>query len=195
MADTKMKLALMKELHKQQEDLYAEKNEKYSDAFGKTFAEYGPTVALVRLEDKLNRAKALVKAGLDDSNGESLVDTLTDLANYANMFLIELAGPKDYPKGKDRPKRRSRKKKDTEEAPAAEESEDEVPSPLTELSKAQLVKVVEELGVTPPKKTNRKKLYTIINKFSMADIAMAITAVKGEDSSEEENEATAEADE
>lgn len=171
MADTKAKLALLKELHKQQEELYAEKNEKYDDAFAKTYEEYGPTVALVRLEDKLNRAKSLVKAGLDDANGESLVDTLTDMANYANMFLIELASPQDFPKA-ERKKKSRRKKAEEEPVPAEGEA-----SPLDSLSKAELIRVVEELGVTPPKKCNRKKLYTLINKFSLTDIAMAITAI------------------
>lgn len=191
MADTKAKVALLKELHKQQEALYEEKNIRYDDAFAKTYAEYGPTVALVRLEDKLNRAKSLVKAGLDDANGESLVDTLTDMANYANMFLIELAGPQDFPG----PEKKTRKRNRRKTKPEAEENTEESPeaSPLDNLTKDELGRVLKELGVTPPKKGNRKKLYTLINKFSLTDIAMAITAVKG--SGDEDHEEETESDE
>lgn len=192
MADKKQKLQMMKDLHRKQEELYAEKNERYDDAYGKTYAEFGPSVALIRLEDKLNRAKALVKAGLDDSNGESLVDTLMDMSNYANMFLIELAGPGDFQEDSDKPKRkkRNRKKAKTEETEESDEGDNtpEEESPLSQLTKSELVRVVQELGVTPPKKCNRSKLYAFIDKFSMTDIAMAITAVKSEANPESETE-------
>ena len=116
MANTKEKLQTLKTLHSQQQAIYAEKNEKYQDAFGKTYAEYGPTVAIIRLEDKLNRVKALVSAGLNDSNGESLVDTLIDMANYANMFLIELEAESTPVEEKPKKKRTTRRKKaETEE--------------------------------------------------------------------------------
>ena len=119
MANTKEKLQTLKTLHSQQQALYAEKNEKYDDAFAKTYAEYGPTVAIIRLEDKLNRVKALVAAGLDDSNGESLVDTLIDMANYANMFLIELGTKASTVEEKPK-KKRNRKNKEETETGAAE---------------------------------------------------------------------------
>lgn len=57
MANTKEKLQTLKTLHSQQQALYAEKNEKYDDSFSRTYAEYGPTVAIIRLEDKLKRKK------------------------------------------------------------------------------------------------------------------------------------------
>ena len=127
MANTKEKLQTLKTLHSQQQALYAEKNEKYDDAFAKTYAEYGPTVAIIRLEDKLNRVKALVAAGLDDSNGESLVDTLTDMANYANMFLIELGAKastvEEKPKKKSSARKKSAKKEDAAGEAPAEEAE------------------------------------------------------------------------
>ena len=90
MANTNEKLKRLKEIHQQEEALYSERNEKYGDSFAKTFQEYGKAVALIRLEDKLNRAKTLVSMGLEGSDGESLIDTLKDLSNYANMTIIEL---------------------------------------------------------------------------------------------------------
>lgn len=71
-------------------DLYARKNKDYGDSFGKSYAEYGMTMACIRLEDKLNRLKTLSKPSAEQSvNNESLDDTLMDLANYAIMTLIE----------------------------------------------------------------------------------------------------------
>lgn len=67
--------------------LYERKNHDYGDSFGKGFAEYGMTMPCIRLEDKLNRLKSLLKSGAQVD--ESIDDTLMDLANYAIMTLIE----------------------------------------------------------------------------------------------------------
>lgn len=189
MANTNEKVKIMKSLHSQQEALYAEKNEKYQDAFGKTYAEYGPTVAIIRLEDKLNRVKALVAAGLDGSNGESLVDTLTDMANYANMFIIELGAShvkEEDPKLK---KKRNRKKaKEAEPETTEESTEEEAPKeegPLDSLTKKQLLTIIQDLGGEAPKKANRTKLYQIINGFPKAKVAVAITSLKAEEGTQE----------
>lgn len=192
MANTNEKVKIMKSLHSKQEALYAEKNEKYQDAFGKTYAEYGPTVAIIRLEDKLNRVKALVAAGLDDSNGESLVDTLTDMANYANMFIIELGAStvkEEDPKPK---KKRNRKKAkeaepETTEEPTGEETPKEE-GPLDSLTKKQLVTIIQDLGGEAPKKANRTKLYQIINGFPKAKVAVAITSLKSEEGTQEDGD-------
>ena len=70
--------------------LYARKNKDYGDSFGKSYAEYGMTMACIRLEDKLNRLKTLSKPSAEQQvNDESIADTLMDLANYAIMTLIE----------------------------------------------------------------------------------------------------------
>ena len=70
-------------------ELYARKNADYGDSFGKSFEEYGLTMACIRLEDKLNRIKALSKQDARVSD-ERIEDTLMDLANYAIMTLVEL---------------------------------------------------------------------------------------------------------
>lgn len=69
--------------------LYERKNADYGDSFGKSFTEYGMTMACIRLEDKLNRIKALTKTEAKVKD-ESIEDTLMDLANYSIMTLIEL---------------------------------------------------------------------------------------------------------
>lgn len=75
-------------------NLYERKNHDYGDSFGKGFKEYGMTMPCIRLEDKLNRLKSLLRneaAVLD----ESIDDTLMDLANYSIMTLIERHGCAD----------------------------------------------------------------------------------------------------
>jgi len=81
------------EVHKQicteLNGIYERKNHDYGDSFGKSYHEYGMTMPCIRLEDKLNRLKALSrKDGL--VLDESIEDTLLDLANYAIMTVIEM---------------------------------------------------------------------------------------------------------
>lgn len=70
--------------------MYKAKNEDYGDSFAKGFAEYGMTMPIIRMEDKLNRIKSIVKKASINVKDEKLGDTLLDLANYAIMTVIEL---------------------------------------------------------------------------------------------------------
>ena len=84
-------------------NLYETKNKDYGDSFAKSFDEYGMTMSCIRLEDKLNRLKALtVKNQSQQVKDESVEDTLMDLANYAIMTVIELQikEEKNHGKGK-----------------------------------------------------------------------------------------------
>lgn len=189
MANTNEKLKRLKEIHQQEEALYAERNEKYGDSFAKTFQEYGEAVALIRLEDKLNRAKTLVSMGLKGSDGESLIDTLMDLSNYANMTIIELTSSNEEANqdaASDTPKKRKRNRK------AKAEEETETPrekGPLDDLTKKQLIEVISQLGGTVPKKANREKLTEVIAGFPKAKVAVAITSLKPTtETAEEEDE-------
>lgn len=62
---------------------YEAKNADYGNSFDKSLDEFGLVASLVRMTDKLNRAKQLSRqeARVD----ESMRDTLMDLANYAVM--------------------------------------------------------------------------------------------------------------
>ena len=174
------KLNTLKEIHKQEETLYVERNEKYGDSFSKTFQEYGPTVALIRLEDKLNRVKALVAAGLDGSDGESIIDTLKDLSNYSNMTIIELTSSNEETTEATAPKapKKKRNKKAKEETPTGEAETPKEKGPLDDLTKKQLIEVISQLGGEVPKKANHKKLAEIISGFPKAKVAVAITSIK-----------------
>lgn len=70
-------------------ELYIAKNHDYGDSFGKGFKEYGLVMPVIRLEDKLNRLKSLMKNPAMVAD-ESIKDTLLDLANYAIMTVIEM---------------------------------------------------------------------------------------------------------
>lgn len=184
MASTNEKLKKLKEIHSWEEALYAEKNEKYGDSFSKTYQKRGHVAAIVRMEDKLDRADYLLSHGLMESDGESVIDTLIDLSNYANMTIMELMGT-EAPASTKAPRTKKSKKEESTGGESKRESSDE--GPLDGLSKKQLVEVIGQLGGEAPKKANRKKLYDTINQFPKAKIAVAITSVKSnQDSSEAE---------
>lgn len=70
-------------------NLYIDKNHDYGNSVHDTYVKYGLTSFLVRLEDKMNRARTL---SMKDQrvNDEKIEDTLLDLANYAILAVIEL---------------------------------------------------------------------------------------------------------
>lgn len=184
MASTNEKLKKLKEIHSREEALYAERNEKYGDSFSKTYQKRGHVAAIVRMEDKLDRADYLLSHGLMESDGESVIDTLMDLSNYVNMTIMELIGTEAQATTKAPRKKKAKKEESTERKPKKESNEE---GPLDGLSKKQLVEVIGQLGGEAPKKANRKKLYDTINQFPKAKIAVAITSVKSnQDSSEAE---------
>lgn len=71
-------------------ELHAKKDKDYGSAFHKSFEEFGATAGVVRLNDKMERVKSLVKNGKAEVKDESLLDTLEDMASYAVMLYVEL---------------------------------------------------------------------------------------------------------
>ena len=65
------------------------KNHDYGNSFHKLFEECGMTYAYGHMAEKLERVKSLMK---DDAKvkGESMKDSLYDLANYAILTIMEL---------------------------------------------------------------------------------------------------------
>ena len=70
--------------------LYEKKNHDYGDSFHKSYEEFGLTMAAIRLDDKLNRFKTLIKVE-SKVKDESIRDTLVDLANSIRDTLVDLA--------------------------------------------------------------------------------------------------------
>lgn len=82
---------LVEELNK----LYEEKNLKYDNSFETTYKEYGSTALLLRLDDKLTRAKMVLRNPGVDPGDETILDTLMDLANYAIMGIMKIEKTSD----------------------------------------------------------------------------------------------------
>lgn len=73
---------------------YERKNADYGNSFGESIAEFGAVAGIVRIGDKFNRLKNLIKnPGSQRVNDESIADTLLDMANYCIMLKIELENP------------------------------------------------------------------------------------------------------
>jgi hypothetical protein len=79
-----------KEVAEQICNLYEKKNAVYGDSFSKTYSALGIISAATRISDKYNRLCNIVKNPDIDNLGESLEDTLMDLAAYSIMTIVKL---------------------------------------------------------------------------------------------------------
>lgn len=70
-------------------ETYKKKNADYGDSFSKLFKKRGMSYPLIHFEEKLNRIEAL-QAKDNDVKGETYIDSLKDLANYAILTLVEI---------------------------------------------------------------------------------------------------------
>lgn len=68
---------------------YAAKNHDYGNSFEESLDEFGLVASVVRLGDKMNRIKSLIKKEAQVKD-ESIKDTLLDLASYSIMTLMWL---------------------------------------------------------------------------------------------------------
>ena len=79
---------------KQLGDLYDVKNTAYENAAANQFNEEGLSYVNSIFGNKVMRLKAIDKAERKgesiDLNGESIIDSLSDIANYAIIALVEL---------------------------------------------------------------------------------------------------------
>lgn len=71
-------------------ELYEVKDKCYNNSFGSTFDKLGIISAVTRISDKCNRLCNLATNPDLDNLGESIEDTLKDMASYCIMTLIEL---------------------------------------------------------------------------------------------------------
>lgn len=77
-------LAIVNEMN----DTYLKKNRDYGNSFSDLFNKYGPIVAVIHMNEKLNRFANLFYRDPAVVN-EPVRDTLLDLANYAILTVIE----------------------------------------------------------------------------------------------------------
>lgn len=85
------KIKRFSEITTEMAETYARKNSDYGDSFGQSVKEFGPVAGVVRISDKFNRLKSLLSAEKEQMvSDESIMDTLTDMANYCIMLRMEL---------------------------------------------------------------------------------------------------------
>lgn len=82
------KLEIFKSITDKMYKTYEAKNNDYGDSFTKVRNKY-PNSILIRLNDKLNRLESLMNGNRQMVSGESVKDTLLDMANYCIMELVE----------------------------------------------------------------------------------------------------------
>jgi hypothetical protein len=70
------------------ESLLTKKNKDYGSSYDKTVEELGETVILVRIMDKFNRLKQLLKSGEPAEVEETIEETLSDLVGYGIIELV-----------------------------------------------------------------------------------------------------------
>lgn len=87
-----------KEITDKMSDTYKRKNSDYGNSFSKLFEECGMTYAYGHLAEKVERINSLRK---NDAkvHGESMIDSLYDLANYSILTIMEIEKCKEH--GKD----------------------------------------------------------------------------------------------
>lgn len=74
------------------EELYLPKNAAYGDSFHKLYEDLGIISAVTQISHKYNRLKNLARDNCTDISicGESIQDTLLDMANYCIMTVMEI---------------------------------------------------------------------------------------------------------
>lgn len=77
-------------------ELYDKKNKAYGNSFSDTYKKLGIISAVTRISDKFNRLCNIATNPDIDNLGESLEDTLRDMASYCIMTVMELkCSPED----------------------------------------------------------------------------------------------------
>jgi hypothetical protein len=89
MAGSNDKVQIHSDICKALNEMYARKNHDYGDSFAKAREELGKDSILLRVFDKYQRLKTLLKGAKQEVSDESIDDTLMDLANYCIMELVE----------------------------------------------------------------------------------------------------------
>lgn len=77
-------------------ELYEKKNTAYNNSFGDTYKKLGIISAVTRISDKYNRLCNLATNPDIDNLGESLEDTLRDMASYCVMTVMELENERNF---------------------------------------------------------------------------------------------------
>lgn len=82
-----MKITKHEDICKEMTDVYYAKNADYGNSFEQLYDEFGSVSLAIRLSDKLNRYKTLLKQEAKVKD-ESIEDTLLDMANYCILGVM-----------------------------------------------------------------------------------------------------------
>ena len=76
-------------------DIYKQKNSDYGNSFSKLFKKCGMTYAYGHLAEKIERIDSLSNNEAK-VQGESMIDSLYDLANYSILTIMEIEKRKEH---------------------------------------------------------------------------------------------------
>ena len=71
-------------------EVFANKRQDYGQTTTETFKKFGPLSMYIRMCDKMGRLENLMVNEQTDHIGETVEDTLLDLANYAIITILEM---------------------------------------------------------------------------------------------------------
>lgn len=77
-------------------ELYEKKNKAYGNSFSNTYKKLGIISAVTRISDKYDRLCNLATNPDIDDLGESLEDTLRDMASYCIMTVMEFEKERNF---------------------------------------------------------------------------------------------------
>ena len=75
-------------------EIYIKKNSDYGNSFSDLYDEYGSIISEIHIREKFNRFKQLRTN--ESQVGESIEDTLMDMANYCLLTLLEMKKLNSY---------------------------------------------------------------------------------------------------
>lgn len=78
------------ETTKKMAQIFIAKNHDYGNSYAETVQELGPVAGFATIMNKFNRLKNIIKGVKPLVEGETIEDTLLDMANYCIMLNIEL---------------------------------------------------------------------------------------------------------
>ena len=84
---------------KELDTLLTQKNRAYGTSVNDTYKDYGITAYAIRLQDKVNKLKTLIKNPDISKGDEKIEDTLMDLAGYAILAVTQLRNEKEHYNG------------------------------------------------------------------------------------------------
>ena len=88
--DTTTEIKAFKAIVEKMTQTFIAKNHDYGNSYAETVRELGAVAGFAPIMNKFNRLKNIIKGAKPLVDGETIEDTLLDMANYCIMLNIEL---------------------------------------------------------------------------------------------------------